>query len=329
MTYIDPASPEESTREASVRMNTWLWMFSRYAAQNWERLGVDIPRWEIRLCDVSEALLSQLPDITKETARSLYGYRDAETIAQLIHKGLVTQAAIDRWEHRGIYLLGTKDKSLGGWNWSARPHSLIPRQTNAFDCGMFVILYILYGARGWTMNFDQNHIEHCRSWFLRTLLLKGSWEESFTCQTCNVTAFSGEAQPQLCAGCHQGPVGKKRSGPPPRTGGHTEQRTHSSTSRLPLWTAEPPPEKEAKNDKRMKTLSLAPVPPPKLRRSSRLAGQEPESASTTNKDGSSSSYSPRVGQEPSRSKRESAHRHELVATRSIAHTRPPLAFPCG
>ena len=300
MTYIDPASPEESTREASVRMNTWLWMFSRYAAQNWERLGVDIPRWEIRLCDVSEALLSQLPDITKETARSLYGYRDAETIAQLIHKGLVTQAAIDRWEHRGIYLLGTKDKSLGGWNWSARPHSLIPRQTNAFDCGMFVILYILYGARGWTMNFDQNHIEHCRSWFLRTLLLKGSWEESFTCQTCNVTAFSGEAQPQLCAGCHQGPVGKKRSGPPPRTGGHTEQRTHSSTSRLPLWTAEPPPEKEAKNDKRMKTLSLAPVPPPKLRRSSRLTGQEPESASTTNKDGGSSSYSPRVGQEPSR-----------------------------
>jgi len=45
MTYMDPSSSEASGREASVRMKTWLWMRSRHSAQNWDRLGVGIPRW--------------------------------------------------------------------------------------------------------------------------------------------------------------------------------------------------------------------------------------------------------------------------------------------
>ena len=49
------------------------------------------------------------------------------------------------------------------------------------------------------MNFAQKHIEHCQSWFLRTLLSLGLWEESFTCHSCSCTFFSGEYQPQICA----------------------------------------------------------------------------------------------------------------------------------
>ena len=91
-----------------------------------------MPRWEIRLRDTSESLLGQLPDITEVMANSLHGCKDAETIAQLIQEGQVTQSAIDGWQRRGIYLLGTEDESLGGWNWSARPPIPTPRQTNAF-----------------------------------------------------------------------------------------------------------------------------------------------------------------------------------------------------
>ena len=140
MTYMDPSSSETSEREASVRMKTWLWMRSRHPAQNWDRLGVIIPRWELRLCDTHETLLCLLPDITIEEAKILHAHRDARTIAQLTQEGLITQEAIDQWQRCGIFLLGTEDESQGGWNWSARPPITTPRQGNTYDCGMFVLL---------------------------------------------------------------------------------------------------------------------------------------------------------------------------------------------
>ena len=162
-------------REASVRMKPREWMRSRHSAQNWDRLGVDSPRWEFRLCDTHETLLGLLLNITTATANILHTRRNARTMAQMIQEGSMTQEAIDQWQRCGIFLLGKDDESIGGWNWSSRPPSTTPHQGIAYDCGMFVLLYITYCTRGWMMNFAQTHIEHCRSWFLRHV--KPSYQE--------------------------------------------------------------------------------------------------------------------------------------------------------
>ncbi|MEY4040218.1 MAG: hypothetical protein RLZZ52_1086, partial [Actinomycetota bacterium] len=128
-------------------------------------------------------------------------------MAQLIREGVITQETVDQWQRCGIFLLGTEDESIGGWDWSARSPSTTPRQGNAFDCGMFVLLYIIYCARGWRMNFAQEHMEQCRSWFLRTVLSIGSWKEGFTCQVCSSTVFGEESRSQICVSCHRNPLG--------------------------------------------------------------------------------------------------------------------------
>ena len=224
MMYMDPSGPVTSVREAVVRMKTWRWMHSRHSAQNWSNLGVDVPRWELRLCEAHNTLLDQLPDITRGMAKILKANKDVRTTTQLTQAG-IAQEAIDQWQRCGIFLLGTEDESLGGWNWSARPPIDTPYQSNAYDCGMFVLLYIIYCTRGWTMNFTQEHMEHCRSWFLRTLISVGSWEESFTCRSCLGTFFSEASQPQICASCHQGPVGGKRVCPSKQRRAATDQCT--------------------------------------------------------------------------------------------------------
>ena len=245
MMYMDPSGPVASVREAVVRMKTWRWMHSRHSAQNWSNLDVDVPRWELRLCETHNTLLDQLPDITEGMAEILKANKNVRTTTQLTQAG-IAQEAIDQWQRCGIFLLGTEDESLGGWNWSARTPIDTPHQNNNYDCGMFVLLYIIYCTRGWTMNYTQEHMEHCRSWFLRTLISVGSWEESFTCRSCSDTFFSGASQPQICASCHQGPVGGKRACPSKQRRAATDQCTSLRTLSVSRGRTTPPRGKKVK-----------------------------------------------------------------------------------
>ena len=96
------------------------------------------------------------------------------------------------------------------------------------------------------MNFTQEPMEHCRSWFLRTLISVGSWEENFTCRSCSGTFFSEESQPQICASCHQGPVGGKRACPSKQHRAATDQCTSLRASSVSRGRATPSRGKKAK-----------------------------------------------------------------------------------